>query len=63
MQARLSLLLLLLPTMFIIGMFFGMGITYGLTPLVGKAYGNNEPKSVAVAEERCCLPTFWPALL
>ncbi len=31
---------------FIIGMFFGMGITYGLTPLVGKAYGNNEPVKV-----------------
>lgn len=31
---------------FIIGMFFGMGITYGLTPLVGKAYGNNEPARV-----------------
>ncbi len=31
---------------FIIGMFFGMGITYGLTPLVGKAYGNNEPNKV-----------------
>lgn len=31
---------------FIIGMFFGMGITYGLTPLVGKAFGNNKPKEV-----------------
>lgn len=31
---------------FIIGMFFGMGITYGLTPLVGKAYGNSEPEKV-----------------
>ncbi len=31
---------------FIVGMFFGMGITYGLTPLVGKAYGNNEPDKV-----------------
>ena len=25
---------------FMIGMFFGMGITYGLTPLIGKAFGN-----------------------
>jgi multidrug resistance protein, MATE family len=33
---------------FIIGMFFGMGITYGLTPLVGKAYGNNEPNNVVL---------------
>lgn len=31
---------------FIIGMFFGMGITYGLTPLVGKAFGNNQPQKV-----------------
>ena len=31
---------------FVIGMFFGMGITYGLTPLVGKAYGHNEPQQV-----------------
>jgi multidrug resistance protein, MATE family len=31
---------------FIIGMFFGMGITYGLTPLVGKAYGINDAESV-----------------
>lgn len=31
---------------FIIGMYFGMGITYGLTPLVGKAYGNSEPGMV-----------------
>lgn len=31
---------------FSIGMFFGMGITYGLTPLVGKAYGTNDADSV-----------------
>ena len=31
---------------FVIGMYFGMGITYGLTPLVGKAYGNNESSEV-----------------
>ena len=31
---------------FIIGMFFGMGITYGITPLVGKAFGNNKPGQV-----------------
>lgn len=31
---------------FVIGMFFGMGITYGVTPLVGKAFGNNEPVMV-----------------
>ena len=27
-------------SVFMIGMYFGMGITYGLTPLVGKEYGN-----------------------
>lgn len=31
---------------FIIGMFFGMGITYGITPLVGKAFGNNNSGQV-----------------
>lgn len=31
---------------FIIGMFFGMGITIGLTPLVGKAFGNDKPGEV-----------------
>ncbi len=31
---------------FIIGMFFGMGITYGLTPLVGKAFGNSKQEEV-----------------
>lgn len=31
---------------FIIGMFFGMGVTIGLTPLVGKAFGNNESGEV-----------------
>lgn len=29
-----------------IGMYFGMGITFGLTPLVGKAFGNNKFKEV-----------------
>lgn len=33
---------------FIIGMYFGMGITIGLTPLVGKAFGNNDLKQVVV---------------
>jgi len=27
---------------FMVGMYFGMGITYGLTPLVGKAFGNGK---------------------
>lgn len=31
---------------FLVGMLFGMGITYGLTPVVGKAFGNNQPLRV-----------------
>ena len=33
---------------FMIGMFFGMGITYGLTPLIGKAFGNGKLKDVVI---------------
>ena len=32
---------------FMVGMYFGMGITYGLTPLVGNDFGNNRLKQVA----------------
>lgn len=32
---------------FMIGMYFGMGITYGLTPLVGNAYGEGKLRIVA----------------
>lgn len=35
-------------SVFMIGMVFGMGITFGLTPLVGKAYGNNDLKKTIV---------------
>lgn len=31
---------------FLVGMLFGMGITYGLTPLVGKTFSNNQPVEV-----------------
>jgi len=31
---------------FMIGMFFGMGITFGVTPLVGKSYGENNKGEV-----------------
>lgn len=31
---------------FMIGIYFGMGITYGITPLVGNAFGNNNLKKV-----------------
>ncbi|MDC1107157.1 MATE family efflux transporter [Prolixibacteraceae bacterium] len=30
-------------SVFMVIMMFGMGITFGLTPLVGKAYGENDP--------------------
>jgi MATE family multidrug resistance protein len=33
---------------FMIGMYFGMGITYGLTPLVGKAYGEGKIRETAL---------------
>lgn len=35
-------------SVFMIGMIFGMGITFGLTPLVGNAYGNNDLKKTIV---------------
>lgn len=35
-------------SIFMIGMVFGMGITFGLTPLVGKAFGNNDIKASAI---------------
>ncbi len=33
---------------FMIGMYFGMGITYGLTPLIGKAFSKGKFQEVAV---------------
>ena len=33
---------------FMIGMLFGMGITYGLTPLVGNSFGNSNLKQVVI---------------
>ncbi|HKJ79330.1 MAG TPA: MATE family efflux transporter, partial [Prolixibacteraceae bacterium] len=33
---------------FMVGMYFGMGITYGLTPLVGNSFGNGKLKQVAL---------------
>ena len=32
---------------FMVGMYFGMGITYGLTPLTGNAFGNGKLRQVA----------------
>ena len=33
---------------FMIGMYFGMGITYGLTPLIGKAFSKGKYQEVAI---------------
>ena len=33
---------------FMIGMYFGMGITYGLTPLVGESFGKGKFKELAI---------------
>ena len=33
---------------FMIGLFFGMGITYGITPLTGKEFGNGRLREVAI---------------
>jgi MATE family multidrug resistance protein len=33
---------------FIIGMFFGMGITFGITPLIGHSFGNGKLNEVVV---------------
>jgi len=33
-------------SVFIIGFVFGMGFTFGITPLVGQAFGNNDSKRV-----------------
>lgn len=35
-------------SVFMIGMVFGMGLTFGLTPLVGKAFGNSDLKKTCI---------------
>ena len=35
-------------SVFMIGMIFGMGITFGMTPLVGNAFGNNDHQTTIV---------------
>jgi len=35
-------------SIFMVGMVFGMGLTFGLTPLVGKAFGNGDLKTTIV---------------
>lgn len=35
-------------SVFMIGMVFGMGITFGMTPLVGTAFGNKDKRSTVV---------------
>jgi multidrug resistance protein, MATE family len=48
---------------FMIGMFFGMGITYGLTPLVGNSFGNNNLKQVVVWLKNGVFTHFAAALM
>lgn len=35
-------------SIFMIGMVFGMGVTFGLTPLVGKAFGNGDLRTTTI---------------
>ncbi len=35
-------------SVFMIGMFFGMGVTFGITPLIGNAFGNGKINEVVV---------------
>ncbi len=35
-------------SVFMIGMVFGMGITFGVTPLVGKAFGDNDYRTTVI---------------
>jgi MATE family multidrug resistance protein len=35
-------------SVFMIGMFFGMGITFGITPLIGSAFGNGKINEVVI---------------
>lgn len=48
---------------FTIGMFFGMGITIGLTPLVGRAFGNNKPGEVIIWLKNGTVTHFAAAIL
>lgn len=35
-------------SIFMVGMVFGMGLTFGITPLVGKAFGNDDLKTTTI---------------
>jgi len=47
---------------FMIGMFFGMGITYGLTPLVGNAFSKGKNSEVVGLLKNGILTHFFAAL-
>ncbi len=48
---------------FMIGMYFGMGITYGLTPLIGKAYSNGKLHEVAALLKNGMFTHFAAAIV
>ncbi len=48
---------------FMIGMYFGMGITYGLTPLIGKAFSNGKLQEVAALLKNGMFTHFAAAIV
>ena len=48
---------------FMIGMLFGMGITYGITPMVGNAFGNKDLNKVVVLLKNGVYTHFAVALV
>ena len=50
-------------SVFLVGMVFGMGITFGSTPLVGKAFGDNDLKATVVWLKNGVFFHFFAALV
>ncbi len=50
-------------SVFLIGMLFGLGITLGITPLIGNAFGNNNLKEVIIFLKNGLITHFLAALL
>ncbi len=49
-------------SIFLIGMLFGLGVTLGITPLVGKAFGNNDQINVVIFLKNGLLTHFIAGL-
>ncbi len=49
-------------SIFLIGMLFGLGITIGITPLVGKAFGDNKLTQVLIYLKNGLLTHFFAAV-